>query len=405
MVFVYAAGNDARRHDEADFVDAGDGFHALDGDSDTSLRVFGASAGAILQWNDPFGASGNNYDMYMCPSGLRPVKFNLQNRICRASDRVQDGDDDPVEGVILLDSGFADIYIRKFSGGDRRLELLLENQFGSIREHGVPEGSVIAHPAAAGVLAVGAISAADPGNDDAHSYSDRGPSIFIDPDDNEKTVSRNKPDVMGIDNVLVTGAGGFGFPTSGDRGSVFPGTSAAAPHLTGNTIRKNSIHTNTGHGIDQGDDGATANDTGDADTGPNSLRNYPTDITFAVRDDAAASRFKIDSTRSQRYIVDYYGCDSSSCGEGKEWLGFYEFRAPFTDTIARTVDTFRGELEEYSAPTGTHVTATVTELQTDSTSEFAPCVEMVDLPELDLSVSRVEVNVDSTTETTYSIAL
>ena len=103
--------------------------------------------------------------------------------------------------------------------------------------------------------------------------------------------------------------------------------------------------------------------------------------------------------------MDYYGCVSSSSGEGKEWLGFSEFRAPFTDTIARTVDTFRGELEEYSAPTGTHVTATVTELQTDSTSEFAPCVEMVDLPELNLSVSKVEVNVDSTTETTYSIAL
>ncbi len=835
VVFVSAAGNDARRHYEADFVDAGDGFHAFDGVSDTSLRVFGASAGAILQWNDPFGASGNDYDMYICPPGLRPVKFNLQNRICRASVRVQDGDDDPVEGVILLDSsGFADIYIRQFSGDDRRLELFLEYQFGTIQEHRVPEGGIIAQPAAAGVLAVGAIPASDPGHDDPQSFSDRGPSIFIDPDDHEKTVSRNKPDVMGIDSVLVTGAGGFGFATS-DGASRFPGTSAAAPHVagiaallveaqrladpdmtkkevadavaqtirdsafdlgdpgydgtfgygradafaavesidgfelysrepftfqftvdstgdgadssttdatcddgsgnctlraaieqanalssgvimfdisgtgtrtispasalptitnplfidgysqsgasagtllieldgasagtdadgltlsgedsvvrglvvngfegngivlqgtsggqflegnhigtnvdgsaddgngsagvyvngapdvllrdnvisgndshgvhvsgggasgvvlqgntiglnaagaadlgntsagvhidgapdallamntisgndshgisvsgggasgasisgntiglnaagdasvgntgsgvhisgaedaivaansisgngshgvaltgagtedtlvyvnyigtngsgdslgnggsgvhigdgslnnsvedntiannsgdgvtivssgsTGNTIRKNSIHTNTGHGIDLGDDGATANDTGDADTGPNSLRNYPTDITFAVRDDAASSRFKIDSTRSQRYIVDLYGCDSSSSGEGKEWLGFSEFGAGSTDTMTLTVGSLRGELEEYSAATGTHVTATVTELQTDSTSEFAPCVEMVDFPELDLSVSKIEVTEDSTTETTYSIAL
>ena len=836
VVFVSAAGNDAGRHYEADFVDAGDGFHAFDGDSDTSLRVFGASAGAILQWNDPFGASGNDYDMYMCPPGLRPDKFNLQNRICNASDRTQDGDDDPVEGVYLLDrSGFTDIYIRKFSGDDRRLELFLEYQFGTIQEHGVPAGSVISQAAAAGVLAVGAIPADDPGHDDPQSFSARGPSIFIDPDDNEKTVSRNKPDVMGIDSVLITGAGGFGFPLSGDRGSFFPGTSAAAPHVagiaalvmeaqrladpdmtkkevadavaqtirdtafdlgdpgydgtfgygradafaavesiadfelyskepftfeftvnstgdgadssttdatcddgsgnctlraaieqanalssgvimfnisgtgtqtispasalptitkpvfidgysqsgasagtllieldgasagtdangltlsgegsvvrglvvngfegngivlegssggqflegnhigtnvdgsvddgngsagvyvngapdvllrdnvisgndshgvhvsgsgaswvvlqgntiglnaagaadlgnssagvhidgapdallsmntisgndshgisvsgagasgaeisgntiglnaagdasvgntgsgvhisgaedaivaansisgngshgvaltgadtedtlvnvnyigtndsgdsmgnggsgvhigdsslnnsvegntiannsgdgvtvvssgsTGNTIRKNSIHTNTGHGIDLGDDGATANDTDDADTGPNSLRNYPTDITFAVRDDAASSRFKIDSSRSQEYIVDFYGCDSSSSGEGKEWLGFSEFRAGSTDTTTRTVGSLRGELEEYSAPAGTHVTATVTELQTDSTSEFAPCVEIVDLPKLDLSVNQVEVTEDSTTETTYSIAL
>ena len=774
--------------------------------------------------------------MYMCPPGLRPDKFNLQNRICSASDRVQDGDDDPVEGVYLLDdSGFNDIYIRKVSGDDRRLELFLEYQFGTIQEHRVPEGGIIGQPAAAGVLAVGAIPASDPGHDDPQSVSDRGPSIFIDPDDNEKTVSRNKPDVMGIDSVLITGAGGFGFALSGDRGSRFPGTSAAAPHVagiaalvmqaqrladpdmtkkevadavaqtirdsafdlgdlgydgtfgygradafaavesiddfelysrepftfqftvdstgdgadssttdatcddgsgnctlraaieqanalssgvinfnisgtgtqtispasalptitkpvfidgysqsgasvgtllieldgaiagtdadgltlsgedsvvrglvvngfegngivlqgssggqflegnhigtnvdgsiddgngsagvyvngapgvllrdnvisgndshgvhvssggasgvvlhgntiglnaagaadlgntsagvhidgvpdallamntisgndshgisvsgggasgasisgntiglnaagdasvgntgsgvhisgaedaivaancisgngshgvaltgagtedtlvhvnyigtnesgdslgnggsgvhigdssldnsvegntiannsgdgvtivssgsTGNTIRKNSIHTNTGRGIDLGDDGATANDTGDADTGPNSLRNYPTDITFAVRDDAASSRFKIDSTRSQRYIVDFYGCDSSSSGEGKEWLGFSEFGVGITGTTTRTVGSLRGELEEYSAATGTHVTATVTEVQTDSTSEFAPCVEMVDFPELDLSISKVEVTEDSTTETTYSIAL
>ncbi len=835
VVFVSAAGNDARRHYEAYFVDAGDGFHAFDGDRDIALRVHGASAGAILQWNDPFGASGNDYDMYMCPPDLWPDKFNLQNRICNASDRVQDGDDDPVEGVYLLDSsGSTDIYIRKVSGDDRRLELFLEYQFGTITEHGVPEGGIIGQPAAAAVLAVGAIPASDPGHDDAKSFSVRGPSIFIDPDDNEKTVSRNKPDVMGIDGVHVTGAGGFGFPSL-EEGRYFPGTSAAAPHVagiaalvmeaqrladpdmtkkevadavaqtirdsafdlgdpgydgtfgygradafaavesiddfelysrepftfhftvdstgdgadssttdaicddgsgnctlraaiqqanalssgviefnisgtgthtispasalptitrpvfidgysqsgasagtllieldgasagtdadgltlsgedsvvrglvvngfegngivlegssggqslegnhigtnvdgsvddgngsagvyvngapgvllwdnvisgndshgvhvsgggasgvvlqgntiglnaagaadlgntdagvhidgapdallamntisgndshgisvsgggasgasisgntiglnaagdasvgntgsgvhisgaedaivaansisgngshgvaltgagtedtlvyvnyigtnesgdslgnggsgvhigdsslnnsvedntiannsgdgvtivssgsTGNTIRKNSIHTNTGHGIDLGDDGATANDTGDADTGPNSLRNYPTDITFAVRDDAASSRFKIDSTRSQGYVVDFYGCDSSSSGEGKEWLGFSFFGAGSTDTTTRTVDTLRGELKEYSAPTGTHVTATVTEQETDSTSEFAPCVEIDDLPELDLSVSKVEVTEDSTTETTYSIAL
>ncbi len=835
VVFVSAAGNDARRHYEADFVDAGDGFHAFDGDRDIALRVHGASAGAILQWNDPFGASGNDYDMFMCPPDLWPDKFNLQNGVCRASDRVQDGDDDPVEGVFLLDSsGSTDIYIRKVSGDDRRLELFLEYQFGTITEHGVPEGGIIGQPAAAGVLAVGAIPASDPGHDDPQSFSDRGPSIFIDPDDNEKTVSRNKPDVMGIDGVHVTGAGGFGFPSL-DEGRYFPGTSAAAPHVagiaalvmeaqrladpdmtkkevadavaqtirdsafdlgdpgydgtfgygradafaavesiddfelyskepftfhftvdstgdgadssttdatcddgsgnctlraaieqanalsrsviefnisgtgthtispasalptiirpvfidgysqsgasagtllieldgasagtdadgltlsgedsvvrglvvngfqgngivlqgssggqslegnhigtnadasvddgngsagvyvngapgvllrdnvisgndshgvhvsgggasgvvlqgntiglnaagaadlgntgagvhidgapdallamntisgndshgisvsgggasgasisgntiglnaagdasvgntgsgvhisgaedaivaansisgngshgvaltgagtedtlvhvnyigtnesgdslgnggsgvhigdssldnsvedntiannsgdgvtivssgsTGNTIRKNSIHTNTGHGIDLGDDGSTANDTDDADTGPNSLRNYPTDITFAVRDDAASSRFKIDSTRSQRYVVDFYGCDSSSSGEGKEWLGFSFFGAGSTDTTTRTVDTLRGELKEYSAPTGTHVTATVTEQETDSTSEFAPCAEIDDLPELDLSASKVEVTEDSTTETTYSIAL
>ena len=90
----------------------------------------------------------------------------------------------------------------------------------------------------------------------------------------------------------------------------------------GNTVWENSIHNNGGLGIDLGDDGATANDTGDVDAGPNFLQNFPTNITFATRGDVASVSFTLGVTVSRRYIVDFYSCDSSSSGEGKQWLGF-----------------------------------------------------------------------------------
>ena len=76
-----------------------------------------------LQWNDPFGESGNDYDIYVCPPGIKPLKFNLQNDVCNSSSYTQDGDDDPLEWSYFGDSDEADIYIRKYSGSARTLEL------------------------------------------------------------------------------------------------------------------------------------------------------------------------------------------------------------------------------------------------------------------------------------------
>ena len=122
----------------------------------------------------------------------------------------------------------ADVYIRKYSGDARELKLFVAN--GVVLEHGDLEGGIIGHPAVTGVLAVGAIGAVDPGNDDARGYSDRGATRIYDYSDNTY-VDRPKPDLMGIDGVEVTGAGGFGVPLAGVNASRFYGTSAAAPHV------------------------------------------------------------------------------------------------------------------------------------------------------------------------------
>ena len=222
VVFVSAAGYQAREHYEGNYVDGGDGYHAFDGASDTTLRLDIEVVRLTLQWNDEFGASGNDYDLFVCRPGLRPTKFNLRNDQCEGSTRAQDGDGSPYESVFALFDGEpeADVYIHKYSGAARRLELFAIGS-GYIKEHRVSEGGIVGHPVVDGVIAAGAVRAADPGHDDLESFSDWGPAEIYFP----TRETRKKPDVVGIDGVSVTGAGGFP--------STFFGTPAAAPHVAG----------------------------------------------------------------------------------------------------------------------------------------------------------------------------
>ena len=234
-VFASAAGNFAAGHYTGMFSDDGNGYHDFDSSSATDIALRVEPAGStvlhsiILQWNDEFGASTNDYNLFLCPPGLKPVKFNPQNGVCKGSTReqTQDGNDNPYEiiSTLLVDFSVADVYVRKYSGDAKELKLFVAN--GEILEHGVSEGGIIGHPAVTGVLAVGAIGAVDAGNDDPRLYSDRGATEIYFP----SRETRNKPDVMGIDGVEITGAGGFGVPLSGVNASRFYGTSAAAPHV------------------------------------------------------------------------------------------------------------------------------------------------------------------------------
>ena len=160
------------------------------------------------------------------------------------------------------------------------------------------------------------------------------------------------------------------------------------------------------HGIDLGDDGATANDAGDGDSGPNHLQNYPSNITFATRGDVVSVRFSLDATAAERpYIVDFYSCDSSTSGEGEQWLGFSVAVPSGTGVRTFNASTLLGQLNDFTAPdsTATHITATATDRDTDSTSEFAPCVARVDLPEL--VISQTEIGVDEGGTDTYTVRL
>ena len=87
--------------------------------------------------------------------------------------------------------------------------------------------------------------------------------------------------------------------------NAVPGIIAAGG--TGNTFRGNSIHDNVSLGIDLGNDGVTANDIGDADTGPNNLQNFPvissvvygasSTTVMGLLNSTASTTFQLEPTR------------------------------------------------------------------------------------------------------------
>jgi hypothetical protein len=235
VIYASSAGNSAQTHYQGDFLGTNVlGFQ----DSGPPVRPlpehnFGNAAGGasdptmdilllpgittiILQWNDAFGEAGNDYDLLILNEAEDTVLF--------ASADTQDGDDDPIENLGLINIGAVPVRVKiavaKFSGEERFLKLFLFSS-GLVEEYSVPEGSIFGHPAVPGVLAVAAINANDPGNDTIEEFSSRGPVEIFFP----SPETRPKPDVTAIDGVSVTGAGGFPSP--------FFGTSAAAPHVAG----------------------------------------------------------------------------------------------------------------------------------------------------------------------------
>jgi len=139
----------------------------------------------------------------------------------------------------------------------------------------------------------------------------------------------------------------------------------------GNTVRGNRIHSNGRLGIDLGaelvnSDGVTANDPGDADTGPNELQNYP------VITNAFASGFttiiagRLDGAPQRSFLIDVYrnpASDPSGFGEGQFPVGG---AVVATDGSGRA--DFSLMLEGNFA--GQVFSATATSMATGDTSEF-----------------------------------
>ncbi|MEZ5729478.1 MAG: hypothetical protein R3E48_16700 [Burkholderiaceae bacterium] len=93
----------------------------------------------------------------------------------------------------------------------------------------------------------------------------------------------------------------------------------------GNSILGNSIHSNLQNGIDLQNDGVTANDAGDADTGPNSLQNFP---VLTIANSNGGNTYitgALNSTAATTYRIEFFSspiADVSGYGEGLTYLGF-----------------------------------------------------------------------------------
>ncbi len=224
ILYVSAAGNDALTHYQGEFDPVGANFHDFSGGTEETAWLYsfippGGSIIVVLQWNDEWGKSENDYNFYLGDL--------ISGRIISWSTDVQDGNDLPIESLTYLNTEQTGknvaLLVQKVSGESGVLEVFIYPFSGAFpyANNLVAEDSVFGHPAVPGVISVGAINAADPGNDDIQLSSSRGPvSIY-----HSSFELREKPDIAGIDGVQVSGAGGFT--------PVFFGTSAAAPHIAG----------------------------------------------------------------------------------------------------------------------------------------------------------------------------
>ena len=256
--YLTAVGNYARMHYQGQYVDSGtDGtpFVGLPGDlhlyqptaatADVlglGARVFdviylnsGANAIVELTWNDPWGASSNDYDLFLVQDSTGiVVKWSVDT---------QTGTQDPVEGMFYINNtgnaDYFDIYIQNFlnQAFPRTLNMFIRGSgcagpgpttfvpSGENHNYNTPSGSVPAESDAGGspvsVISVGAGNWMTP--DTIENFSSNGPT----------NDGRMKPDVMAIDGVSVTGAGGFGNSPPGTFPQTFFGTSAASPHGAG----------------------------------------------------------------------------------------------------------------------------------------------------------------------------
>jgi hypothetical protein len=139
--------------------------------------------------------------------------------------------------------------------------------------------------------------------------------------------------------------------TSARAGVYVESTAGVGNQIVGNSIFSNGAV--TGIGIDLAAPGATANDTGDADTGPNNIQNKPV-ITQAT--DAEFIAGTLSSVASTPFRIDFYRNDSGdgAASEGRLYIGYV-----LTTTNASGVATFT-----YSTPApltaGQFITATAT---------------------------------------------
>ena len=268
--YVTAVGNDADGHYLGLYTDSGiDGttipgvahaghLHLFQQSADTTdvlglgpqpyNLIFLPSAGEaviFLTWDDPFGTSTNNYDLYLVQQGT--------GRIVARSVDMQNGGQDPVEAIDFVNTGaqgFFRIVVQNVNSAAQAKHLNLysfqpecatggprvlapphhdRHNYNTISRSISAQGDAGGSPAA--VVSVAAICSGSTAaaaqfpanlpdescNDRTHTmvefFSSRGPTLD----------GRTKPDIAAIDGVSVTGAGSFGSP--------FFGSSAAAPHV------------------------------------------------------------------------------------------------------------------------------------------------------------------------------
>lgn len=135
---------------------------------------------------------------------------------------------------------------------------------------------------------------------------------------------------------------------------------------TGSTISYNSIFSNVEEGIDLNEDGRTANDDKDADTGPNNLQNFPVLASAKSSRTSTLIKGKLNGTPGQTFTVRFFAAPKDTQDEGKTFIG---------ELSGVTTDATTGDgaimVPVQKVKRGWFVTATATNDATGDTSEFS----------------------------------
>lgn len=219
--YLMAVGNFAQQHYRGLFTDTdGDTFHEFDvslglprvQNAGETLNVTvqpGATVSIVLQWNDPFGGSTNDYDLCVHD----PADIPAAPLFC--STNLQTGTQNPTEVLTITRGaptpGILGVSIHRYDGtAPRVFDLFILDTV--MNEFVVPGGSVPnKSDAGGGVISVGAVNWQTP--NEIEFFSSSGPT----------SDGRVKPELV-APNRVATSAAGFTF---------FAGTSAAAPHAAG----------------------------------------------------------------------------------------------------------------------------------------------------------------------------
>jgi subtilisin family serine protease len=214
VLFVTAAGNEADKYYQGTWRDenANDYLDYMGGVEVMPIFVSGGATVA-LRWNDRFGASNHDYDLFVVTEEfLADPDLSPSNpAILAASADLQSGSEDPVERVSFAAEGVVYVLVKH----DPASPLLTSQRFwiwssaGVDPEFATPTGTLTLPGDARGAFTVGAVDFASLG---LEGFSSRGPTA----DD------RVKPDVVGPDGVSTAA-----------YGTPFFGSSAATPHVAG----------------------------------------------------------------------------------------------------------------------------------------------------------------------------
>lgn len=171
-----------------------------------------------LVWNDPWGASANNYDLFL--------RQKSTGQVVASSRTIQSGSQNPAETIVYKNNtGITDQFEIVILNVNNAAKPVTFSMFvlgpklpnsSQTHNYNTVAGSVAAVPDTGGspakMISLGAMCY---NCSTIESYSSNGPTAD----------GRMKPDATGVDGVSVTGAGGFPTPIWG--------TSAAAPHGAG----------------------------------------------------------------------------------------------------------------------------------------------------------------------------